>query len=140
MLAFRVPAESEAPFRLRSPAARCARRFAALAVVDRLRPMRRLAREIYRYSATFQGWLWFGSITLFFGLIPIPIALGLAPVWRGAGAWSADLTHRALALYGRTCLYMRIGVEGRERRMPGTRILVANHQSWLHPPRLMGAE
>jgi 1-acyl-sn-glycerol-3-phosphate acyltransferase len=102
--------------------------------------MRRLLREAYRYAATFQGWLWFGSITLFFGLVPIPIALALARVWRGAGNWFADFTHRALALYGRTCLYMRIGVEGRDRRAPGTCVLVANHQSWLDPLVLMGIE
>jgi 1-acyl-sn-glycerol-3-phosphate acyltransferase len=102
--------------------------------------MRRLARELYRYFATFQGWLWFASNTLFFGVVWIPLALVLAPVWSGAGEWFADRTHRALALYGRTCLYMRIGVEGEERRAAGTRILVANHQSWLDPLVLMGIE
>ena len=102
--------------------------------------MRRLARELYRYFATAQGWLWFGSITLFFGLVPIPIAVLTSRVWSGAGEWFADATHRALALYARTCLYMRIGVEGRERRAPGTRVLVANHQSWLDPLVLMGIE
>jgi 1-acyl-sn-glycerol-3-phosphate acyltransferase len=70
----------------------------------------------------------------------IPLALLLAPIWSGAGEWFADRTHRALALYGRTCLYMRIGVEGEERRVAGTRILVANHQSWLDPLVLMGIE
>jgi 1-acyl-sn-glycerol-3-phosphate acyltransferase len=102
--------------------------------------MRRLARELYRYFATFQGWLWFASITLFFGVVWIPLALVLAPVWSGAGEWFADRTHRALALYGRTCLYMKIGVEGEELRATGTRILVANHQSWLDPLVLMGLE
>ena len=102
--------------------------------------MRRFARELYRYLATAQGWLWFASITLFFGLVPIPIAVLLSRFWSGAGAWFADRTHRALALYGRTCLYMRIGVEGEDRRVPGPRILVANHQSWLDPLVLMGIE
>ena len=37
-------------------------------------------------------------------------------------------------------MYMRIGVEGAERRVAGTRILVANHQSWLDPLVLMGIE
>ena len=27
--------------------------------------MHRLARELYRYTATAQGWVWFGAITLF---------------------------------------------------------------------------
>ena len=97
-------------------------------------------RELYRYFATFQGWLWFATLTLFFGVVWIPLALLLAPIWSGAGEWFADRTHRALALYGRTCLYMRIGVEGAERRVAGTRILVANHQSWLDPLVLMGIE
>jgi len=102
--------------------------------------MHRLARELYRYTATAQGWVWFGAITLFFGLVPIPLVLLLSPVWEGAGDWFADFTHLALALYGRTCMYMRIGVEGQERRIAGTRILVANHQSWLDPLVLMGIE
>jgi 1-acyl-sn-glycerol-3-phosphate acyltransferase len=102
--------------------------------------MRRLARELYRYTATAQGWLLFGALTLFFGLVPIPIAVVLARVWRGAGGWFADFTHRALAFYGKSVMYMRIGVEGGERRVAGTRILVANHQSWLDPLVLMGIE
>ena len=102
--------------------------------------MRRLARELYRYVGTFQGWLWFGAITLFFGLVPIPLVLLASPIWDGAGDWFADFTHAALALYAKTCLYMRIGVEGPERRRSGTRILVANHQSWLDPLVLMGIE
>jgi 1-acyl-sn-glycerol-3-phosphate acyltransferase len=102
--------------------------------------MRRLARELYRYGATVQGWALFGGITLLFGLVPIPLVLLLAPVWRGAGVWFADLTHRALAFYARNVMYMRIGVEGGERRTPGTRVLVANHQSWLDPLVLMGIE
>jgi 1-acyl-sn-glycerol-3-phosphate acyltransferase len=102
--------------------------------------MRSLARQLYRYFATFQGWLWVATLTLFFGVVWIPLALLLAPIWSGAGEWFADRTHRALALYGRTCLYMRVGVEGAERRGAGTRILVANHQSWLDPLVLMGIE
>jgi len=102
--------------------------------------MSRLARELYRYFATLQGWLWVAVLTLFFGVVWIPLALLLAPFWSGTGEWFADRTHRALALYARTCLYMRIGVEGAERRVPGTRILVANHQSWLDPLVLMGIE
>jgi 1-acyl-sn-glycerol-3-phosphate acyltransferase len=102
--------------------------------------MHRFARELYRYFATLQGWLWVALLTLFFGLVWIPLALLLAPIWSGAGGWFADRTHGALALYIRTCLYMRIGVEGAERRMAVTRILVANHQSWLDPLVLMGIE
>ena len=49
--------------------------------------MRRLARELYRYAATVQGWLWFGALTLFFGLVPIPLALLLA---RGLAAARAS--------------------------------------------------
>jgi 1-acyl-sn-glycerol-3-phosphate acyltransferase len=100
----------------------------------------RLARELYRYTATAQGWLLFAVITLFFGLVPIPIVVLFARFWRGAGEWFADFTHRALAFYGRHCMYMRIGVEGRDRQAEGTRILVANHQSWLDPLVLMGLE
>ena len=102
--------------------------------------MRQLARELYRYTATVQGWLWFGAITLFFGLVPIPLVLVLAPVWAGASTWFADFLHGALALYARTVMYMRIGVERAELRAPGTRIVVANHQSWLDPLVLMGIE
>jgi 1-acyl-sn-glycerol-3-phosphate acyltransferase len=102
--------------------------------------MRRLARELYRYVATVQGWALFAALTLWFGLLPIPLVLLLSRVWNGAGDWFADLTHAALAFYAKSVLYMRIGVEGVERRVPGTRIVVANHQSWLDPLVLMGIE
>jgi len=72
--------------------------------------------------------------------VPIPIVLLFARVWPGAREWFADFTHRALAFYGRHCLYMRIGVEGGEERVWATRILVANHQSWLDPLVLIGLE
>jgi 1-acyl-sn-glycerol-3-phosphate acyltransferase len=102
--------------------------------------MRQLARELYRYTATVQGWLLFGAFTLFFGLVPIPLVLLLAPVWPGASTWFADFLHRALALYARSVMYMRIGVERAELCVPGTRIVVSNHQSWLDPLVLMGIE
>ena len=40
-------------------------------------------------------------LTLFFGVVWIPLALLLAPFWSGTGEWFADRTHRALALYAR---------------------------------------
>jgi 1-acyl-sn-glycerol-3-phosphate acyltransferase len=102
--------------------------------------MRQFARELYRYAATVQGWALFGALTLFFGLVPIPLVLLLAPVWRGASDGFADFLHRSLAFYARSVMYMRIAVEGEAMRAPGTRIVVANHQSWLDPLVLMGIE
>ena len=45
-----------------------------------------------------------------------------------------------LALYRRSVWYMKVAIEGQERIPEGTRILVANHQSWLDPLMLMSAE
>jgi len=98
-----------------------------------------LASELYRYTATFQGWLLVAALTLLVGVL-IPPTLLLTPIWPGVREVFSDLTHRALRFYIRGVLYMRIGVEGAERRPPGTRVLVANHQSWLDPLVLMGLE
>jgi 1-acyl-sn-glycerol-3-phosphate acyltransferase len=99
-----------------------------------------LASELYRYTATVQGWLLVAALTLLFGVALIPPTLLLSPVWPGARDVFSDLTHRALRFYIRSVMYMRIGVEGAERRLPGTCVLVANHQSWLDPLVLMGLE
>jgi 1-acyl-sn-glycerol-3-phosphate acyltransferase len=101
--------------------------------------MRRFAEDLYRYFATFQGWLWVALGTLLCGVL-IPPTLLVARVWPGARVAFADLVHAVLASYRQTVLYMRVRVEGRERRRAGTRIVVANHQSWLDPLVLMGTE
>ena len=101
--------------------------------------MRRLSREVYRYLATLQGWLWFGVGTLLGGVLTPPTLL-LARRWPAARSAFADFTHAFLALYQRSVLFMRVRVEGRDRRLPGARVVVANHQSWLDPLVLMGCE
>ena len=101
--------------------------------------MRRLARELYRYVATFQGWLWVAIGTLVCGVL-IPPTLLAARVWPGARDAFADVVHGVLAAYRKSVLYMRVDLEDAERRHPGTRIVVANHQSWLDPLVLMGLE
>jgi 1-acyl-sn-glycerol-3-phosphate acyltransferase len=100
----------------------------------------RRVRELYRYAATFQGWLWMGVLTLVGGLVLAPPVSLIAPLWPRARHHFADLVHRILALYIRSVMYMRVEVEGRERRADGTCVLVANHQSWLDPLVLMGIE
>jgi 1-acyl-sn-glycerol-3-phosphate acyltransferase len=102
--------------------------------------VRELASESYRYAATLQGWTLFGGLTLGLGVALIPPTLAVAPLWPDVRQLFSDVTHRALALYGHSVMYMRIRVEGRERQLPGPRILVANHSSWLDPLVLMGIE
>jgi len=99
-----------------------------------------LAGDLYRWVATLQGWLLIGVFTLVGGLVLVPLTQLASRVSPSAGNLFADTAHRTLALYLRCVLYMRVEVEGAERRSPGTRVLVANHQSWLDPLVLMGIE
>ena len=98
-----------------------------------------LAGDAYRYLATLQGWAWMGLLTLLGGGVLAPLTRLVAPLWPGARLHFADTVHTMLALYQRSVLYMRVEVEG-ERQPPGSRVLVANHQSWLDPLVLMGIE
>ena len=101
---------------------------------------RELGGDAYRYLATVQGWTWMGGLTLVHGGLLAPGARLAARFWPGARNGFADATHALLALYLRSVLYMRVQVERAERRIDGTRVLVANHQSWLDPLVLMGIE
>jgi 1-acyl-sn-glycerol-3-phosphate acyltransferase len=101
--------------------------------------MGRLANELYRYLATFQGWFLVVVGTVACALL-IPPTLLLARIWPVARVLFADAIHAALAVYLRSLMYMRVRVEGAALRRPGTRILVCNHQSWLDPLVLMGTE
>jgi 1-acyl-sn-glycerol-3-phosphate acyltransferase len=98
-----------------------------------------LAGDAYRYLATLQGWLLIGLLTAIGGLVLVPLTRLLGWIWPSAPNLFADVAHHMLAFYFRSVLYMRVEVEG-ERRPAGTRVLVANHQSWLDPLVLMGLE
>lgn len=97
------------------------------------------AGDAYRYLATLQGWAWMGVLTLLGGGVLAPLTRLVAPLWPGARVRFADTVHAMLALYQRSVLYMRVEVEG-QRQPAGSRVLVANHQSWLDPLVLMGIE
>lgn len=100
----------------------------------------RWGSELRRLAVTLHGWLLMGVLTLFVGVLLIPPTLLLTPIWPGVRNRFADATHRVLAFYVRHVRYMHVEVEGRERRLAGARVLVANHQSWLDPLVLMAIE
>ncbi len=101
--------------------------------------MKRFLSDVYRYVATFQGWLLVLVGTILAG-VWIPIVWIVAPIWPRARVLFADIVHGLLAIYRRAVMYMRVRIEGEEKRLPGTRILISNHQSWLDPLVLMGTE
>ncbi|MCP3984857.1 MAG: hypothetical protein GY723_10740 [bacterium] len=102
--------------------------------------MRSLAADFLRLLATAPGWIFMVLCSLVWGVLIIPLTLLLARVWPGARQLFSDLTHRALHLYITTLPFVRFQVEGREKRLHGPRILVANHQSWLDPILMIGLE
>ncbi len=101
---------------------------------------RELGRELYRLAGTLQGWGLFGALTLAHGALWIPPTLLLGPRWPAQRDRFADATHRVLRFYIGHVMYMRVALEGAERRRAGARVVVANHQSWLDPLVLMGLE
>jgi 1-acyl-sn-glycerol-3-phosphate acyltransferase len=100
----------------------------------------RLAREIRRVGGALLGWgVWLGA-TLVWGVLVIPATLLLLPLWPGARERFAGLTHAALRAYVRRLPFLRLELEGADKRLRGPRILVANHQSRLDSPVLLGIE
>jgi 1-acyl-sn-glycerol-3-phosphate acyltransferase len=91
------------------------------------------ARNLGRVAATLLGWFVFVAACLVWGVLTIPATLLLSGPWPGIRERFNDLTHAILRLYIRTLLFLRLRVDGEDRRLRGPRILVANHQSWLDP-------
>jgi len=107
--------------------------------------MRDAVSDLGRVATTLLGWFVFVATCLVWGVLIIPATLLLSGLWPGIRERFNDLTHAILRLYIRTLLFLRVHVEGEDRRLRGPRILVANHQSWLDPivmislePRLSG--
>jgi 1-acyl-sn-glycerol-3-phosphate acyltransferase len=95
---------------------------------------------VYRVCASLVGWGAMIAICLTWGALVIPATLLLSRFRPGAREVFNDLTRHVLGLYVRSLLFARFQVEGRERRLEGPRILVANHQSWLDPILMISLE
>ena len=102
--------------------------------------MRDAVRHIGRLAATLWGWFVFVVGCLVWGVLVIPATLLLAGHWPGANERFNTLTRAILRLYIRTLPFLRILVDGEDRRLRGPRILVANHQSWLDPIVMISLE
>jgi 1-acyl-sn-glycerol-3-phosphate acyltransferase len=102
--------------------------------------MHSLASDLYRFLTTLLGWLLMVVGSILLGVLAIPATLLLSPLWPRVREIFSDVTRHALRLYVRSLMFLRIRVEGGERRIQGPRILVANHQSWLDPIVLIGLE
>lgn len=97
-------------------------------------------RDLDRGARTLLGWALFGAACVAWALLVVPVTLLLGLVWPGARAAFRRLTRAALRLYVRSLLFVHLRVEGREHRLEGARVLVANHQSFLDPVVLMALE
>jgi 1-acyl-sn-glycerol-3-phosphate acyltransferase len=97
-------------------------------------------RHAYRIWASLVGWGAFAGGCLLWGLFVIPPTLLLARRWPSVRERFSDVTRVALRGYVRILPFLRLRVEGDEKRLSGSRILVANHQSWLDPLVLMSLE
>jgi 1-acyl-sn-glycerol-3-phosphate acyltransferase len=102
--------------------------------------VRRLGRNIYRIGGTLVGWAVWVVVSLLWGALLLPLTVLLAPVWPSVREHFATLTRWALRAYVRQLSFVRLCVEGAEKRLDGPRILVANHQSRLDSPVLLAIE
>jgi len=100
----------------------------------------RLGREIYRIGGTLVGWTAWVLLTLLWGIVVVPLTLLAMPVWPGVREHFASLTRFALRVYIGHLSFVRLCVEGGQKRLEGPRILVANHQSRLDSPVLLSLE
>lgn len=102
--------------------------------------MRRFGLEIYRVGGTLLGWAVWVLLILVWGILVVPLTLLLRPVWPGVQERFASMTQLALRAYINQLSFVRLCVEGAEKRIDGPRILVANHQSRLDSPVLLALE
>ncbi len=91
------------------------------------------------------GWGVFALGCAVWAVLVVPLALAAAPFRPAARERFLDLTRAALRLYVRILPFMRVEVEGLERRGRRPYVLVVNHQSRLDPlvmwslePRMSG--
>jgi 1-acyl-sn-glycerol-3-phosphate acyltransferase len=94
----------------------------------------------WRVVATLAGWVVFVGLCALWGLLVIPATLLLSRAWPRTREHFDRLTRAALRAYVGSLGFLRLRVEGRERRLRAARVLVANHQSWLDPVVLLGLE
>ncbi|MDJ0846875.1 MAG: lysophospholipid acyltransferase family protein [Myxococcota bacterium] len=94
----------------------------------------------YRLLASALGWGFMVGSWLLWSALVVPATLLLSRVWPGAFALFDTVTQGLLRIYVQTLLSARIEVEGEEHRLPGTRVLVSNHQSLLDPIVLLALE
>ena len=95
---------------------------------------------IIRAFGTAVGWGAFGLGCLLFGFAVVPPWLLVSRFRPGARTRLADFLAAWLRLYVRLLPFMKVRVDGRERRCAGPCVLVANHQSFLDPIVVMGIE
>jgi 1-acyl-sn-glycerol-3-phosphate acyltransferase len=99
-----------------------------------------LARRTAHVAGALVGWAVFVLGTLLWGVAVIPLTLLLRPLWPGVVDVYAALTRATLHLYLTRLPFLRIRVEGVEKRLAGPRILVVNHQSRLDSPVMLSIE
>lgn len=102
--------------------------------------MREALGEVDRAARTLLGWALFGAACAVWGVAVVPAALVLGLATPRAHAAFRRATRGALRLYVRSLPFVRLRVEGAERRREGARVLVANHQSLLDPIVLLALE
>ena len=97
-------------------------------------------REILWLGGALLGWAVWVGLVLVWGLLVIPVTLLLLPLWPGVRGRFAALTRAALRAYVARLPFARFELEGRDERLGGARILIANHQSRLDSPVLLAFE
>ncbi|TFH31911.1 MAG: 1-acyl-sn-glycerol-3-phosphate acyltransferase [Myxococcales bacterium] len=97
-------------------------------------------RDLPRVILTLIGWIEFVVGCLVWGLVFLPAARILSVFTTWAQEWFRAVTRLGLRFYIASLGFFRLRVDGGERLLSGSRLVVANHQSWLDPIVLLGRE
>ena len=102
--------------------------------------MRSFIDRCLRVAGTVFGWTAVIGLILPLAILVVPIASLARRFWPTLHDRLVALTYAAIGALVRAMPFLKLRVEGRERRSPGACILVANHQSRLDSPVMIAVE
>ncbi len=79
-----------------------------------------------------------GSVV--WGVLLIPVTIGLSRFWPKARHWFNDCTQATLGVFVRRLPFLDLDVDRTRGLCDGSRVLVVNHQSWLDPVVMLSLE
>jgi 1-acyl-sn-glycerol-3-phosphate acyltransferase len=102
--------------------------------------MSSLCDVLIRGFLTAWGYFFFVLGCVVWGGVVIPVTLVLSRFWPSVLDRFNDLTRITLGTYIRLLPFLRLSVDRTGKLSDGSRVLVANHQSWLDPIIMLSLE